>query len=103
MVGIAFRRRSLTRILIILGLAFFARYVFFPSSSSASPSSFGSSHSHEIQGHNFLEKATRADKTLNVQKHPFLQARMGRDERPELMGNVVQNGMRDYWERFQLP
>ncbi|KAF7361216.1 Glycosyltransferase family 69 protein [Mycena sanguinolenta] len=59
--------------------------------------------SKEIKEHNFIERATRPDKSLNVQKHPFLQSRLGRDERDELMGTEIRNGEQDYWERFQMP
>ena len=38
-----------------------------------------------------------------MQKHRFLQSRIGRDEREDLMSDVVRNGVNDYWERFQLP
>ncbi|KAF7326416.1 Glycosyltransferase family 69 protein [Mycena venus] len=93
------RRRSLSRVFFIAACAFVVRWLFF-SSSSASAASYGS---HQIKEHNFIERATRPDKSLNVQKHPFLQARMGRDERDELMGTEIRNGEDDYWERFQMP
>ncbi|PFH49175.1 hypothetical protein AMATHDRAFT_148216 [Amanita thiersii Skay4041] len=93
--AIAFRRRSLSRILFFIGSALFIKLVVFPQSNS--------SHQHEIKEHNFIERATRPDKTLNVQRHRFLQARLGRDERDELMIDVIQNGVNDYWERFQKP
>ncbi|KAJ7076038.1 glycosyltransferase family 69 protein [Mycena belliarum] len=96
---IALRRRSLSRVFFIAICAFVARWLFF-SNSSATSSAYAS---HQIQEHNFIERATRPDKSLNVQKHQFLQARMGRDERDELMGDVIRNGVDDYWERFQMP
>ena len=99
---ISLRRRSFTRLLVILFLGLGARLLFFPSSSS-SPSSFYNAKHHEILEHNVLERVTRSDKTLNVQKHKFLQVRMGRDERDDLLGDVVRNGVRDYWDRFQKP
>ena len=64
---------------------------------------FSNSPSHEIQEHNVLERVTRVEKTLDAQRHPFLQARLGRDERDDLFGGWVRNGMRDYWTRFQKP
>lgn len=101
---VALRRRSLTRILIAIVFAFVLRLLFFSSSSSTSYSNQASApRSHQIEEHNFIERATRPDKSLNVQKHKFLQARMGRDERDELLGQVIRNGVNDYWERFQLP
>jgi hypothetical protein len=100
--AISLRRRSLTRILFALGLGIFLRLVFFSSSSSPS-TSFYTSDSLEIQEHNVLERVTRPDKTLNVQKHKFLQVRMGRDDRDDLLVNVISNGVKDYWERFQKP
>ncbi|CAK5278734.1 unnamed protein product [Mycena citricolor] len=90
------RRRNLSRVAFIAACAFLVRWLFFSSSSISGSAS-------QIQEHNFIERATRPDKSLNVQKHRFLQARMGRDEREELMGDVIQNGMMDYWERFQVP
>ncbi|KAF7293173.1 Glycosyltransferase family 69 protein [Mycena chlorophos] len=93
------RRRSLSRVVFIAVCAFVVRWLFFSSSSTSSSSN---AKAHEIQEHNFIERA-RQDKSLNVQKHRFLQARMGRDEREELMGDIIRNGADDYWERFQLP
>lgn len=96
---ISLRRRSLSRVFFIAVCAFLVRWLFFtPSAVSAS-----SYASHQIKEHNFIERATRPDKSLNVQRHPFLQARMGRDERGELMGTEIRNGEADYWERFQMP
>ncbi|KAJ7743935.1 glycosyltransferase family 69 protein [Mycena maculata] len=97
---IALRRRSLSRVLFIAACAFVVRWLFFSSPSSAAATDYAA---HQIKEHNFIERATRPDKTLNVQKHHFLQARMGRDEREELMGDVIRNGVDDYWERFQMP
>lgn len=103
--ALSLRRRSLSRLLWILGLGVFLRFAFFSSSSSSSSStsSFYNSDSHEIQEHNVLERVTRPDKTLNVQKHKFLQVRMGRDDREDLLDEVIKNGVTDYWERFQKP
>lgn len=100
--AMSLRRRSFTRIFFVVSVGIFLRLAFFPSSSLPS-SSFHASDSLEIQEHNVLERVTRADKTLNVQKHRFLQVRMGRDERDDLLGDVVKNGVLDYWERFQKP
>ncbi|KAF8639031.1 hypothetical protein AX17_001783 [Amanita inopinata Kibby_2008] len=94
--AIAFRRRSFSRILFLIASALFIKLVVFPTSSTAP-------REVQIKEHNFIERATRPDKTLNVQKHRFLQARMGRDERDELMGDMIRNGADDYWERFQKP
>ncbi|KAJ7283595.1 glycosyltransferase family 69 protein [Mycena rebaudengoi] len=99
MLSLALRRRSLSRIVFFACCAFIVRWLFFspPSSSAAAYAA------HQIREQNFIERATRPDKSLNVQKHKFLQARMGRDERDELMGDVIRNGVQDYWERFQMP
>ncbi|PPQ67610.1 hypothetical protein CVT26_006820 [Gymnopilus dilepis] len=93
------RRRTLSRILYFGVVALFVKLIFFPSQRSTGPKS----NSHQIQGHNFIERATRSDKSLNVQRHPFLQSRMGRDDRDDIFSNLVRNGVRDYWERFQVP
>ncbi|KAJ7725967.1 glycosyltransferase family 69 protein [Mycena metata] len=95
---ISLRRRSLSRVFFIAVCAFVVRWIFF-----SSPTSAAGYASHQIKEHNFIERATRPDKSLNVQKHQFLQARMGRDERDELMGAQIRNGVDDYWERFQMP
>ncbi|KAJ6482210.1 glycosyltransferase family 69 protein [Mycena vitilis] len=95
---LSLRRRSLSRIFFIGACAFFARWLFFSPATTAPGYA-----AHQIKEHNFIERATRSDKSLNVQKHPFLQARMGRDEREELMSNEIRNGVDDYWERFQMP
>jgi hypothetical protein len=97
--AVSLRRRSLTRILFALGLGFFLRLIFF---SSSSPQT-SSPDSHDIQEQNVLERVTRSDKTLNVQKHKFLQVRMGRDDRDDLLADIISNGVKDYWERFQKP
>ena len=99
---LSLRRRSLTRLLFLFFVGACVRYIFF-SSTTPSSVSFYRSKPNEILGYNVLERVTRLDKTLNVQKHRFLQVRMGRDERDDLFGDVVRNGVRDYWERFQKP
>ncbi|RDB24274.1 hypothetical protein Hypma_008551 [Hypsizygus marmoreus] len=96
------RRRSLSRLLFIVTSLFFIRLFFFSSSSSTTSETIQSS-AYQIKEHNFIERATRPDKSLNVQRHKFLQARMGRDDREGVLGQIIQNGVRDYWERFQLP
>ncbi|KDR66171.1 hypothetical protein GALMADRAFT_81191 [Galerina marginata CBS 339.88] len=97
--AVTIRRRTLSRIFFFGVISLFVKLAFFPSQQP--PKS--ASNSHQIQGHNFIERATRSDKSLNVQRHPFLQARMGRDEKEDIFSDLIRNGMRDYWERFQLP
>ncbi|KAG8993188.1 Cryptococcal mannosyltransferase 1 [Tulasnella sp. 427] len=87
------QRRLLTRIGLGIGAIIILRALFGPSSHPK----------HVIREHNVLERVTLADKTLDVQRHPFLQARMGRDDRDDLLSGWVKNGLRDYWERMQLP
>jgi len=95
----AFRRlNGPLRIAALLGLGLLVRLIFF---SSSAPSK--SSQSHQIKEHNFIERATRPDKSLNVHKHPFLQARVGRDEREDIFNGLVYEGIMDYWTRLQLP
>ncbi|KAJ3509267.1 hypothetical protein NLJ89_g5316 [Agrocybe chaxingu] len=96
--AVTLRRRTLSRFVFFAGAFFFFKLVFFPSHPVQDKS-----HSHQIQSHNFIERATRPDRSLNVQRHPFLQARMGRDEKEDIFSGLVRNGVRDYWERFQLP
>lgn len=92
------RRGGLLRIAAFLAIGLVVRLLFF---SSSTPSR--STQSHQIKEHNFIERATRADKSLNVQKHPFLQARFGRDERDDIFNGLIYDGMMDYWTRLQLP
>lgn len=87
------QRRLFTRIGLGVGTILLLRALF--SGSSGPP--------HAIVQHSVLERVTLADKTLDVQRHPFLQARMGRDERDDLLMGWLRNGVNDYWNRFQLP
>lgn len=96
--AITLRRRTLSRLLLVGALVVLAKLFLFTSGSTSKKST-----SHQIQRHNFIERATRPDKSLNVQRHPFLQSRMGRDERPDIFSDLIFNGVMDYWERFQLP
>jgi len=94
----AFRRlTSPLRIVVLLALGFLVRLLFSPSAPTTP------SQSHQIKEHNFIERATRPDKSLNPQKHPFLQARVGRDEREDIFNGLVYEGIMDYWTRLQLP
>lgn len=88
------RRRTWYRLGLVVVLVYLLRVLFF------SPKS---SRQKEIKHHNVLELVTRPDKVLDVHKHDFLQARLGRDERPDIFGEVVRNGVLDFWNRFQLP
>ncbi|KAI0045041.1 glycosyltransferase family 69 protein [Auriscalpium vulgare] len=95
------RRRNLTRIFLIVSAGLLIRLAV----SWSTPSSSGRSGqtSHEIQPHNVLDLVGRTEGVLDVHRHKFLQVRMGRDEREDLMSDIVQNGVDDYWERFQKP
>ncbi|KIY68164.1 glycosyltransferase family 69 protein [Cylindrobasidium torrendii FP15055 ss-10] len=97
---VSLRRRSLSRLVFLACCAVFARLVLYP---AFVPATTRSSNDYQIEEQNFIERATRADKSLNVQKYRFLQSRLGRDERDDMMSDVVRNGINDYWERFQMP
>jgi len=90
------RRRSLSRILVILviplGLHFYLRSSWYK---TADPS--------EIQENNVLDIVTGSGGALDARKHKFLQVRIGRDERPDMFSDVISNGLMDYWIRFQKP
>jgi hypothetical protein len=57
----------------------------------------------EIRSPNVLSRVTRSDKSLDVQRFPFLQARLGREDEDDLLTGWIRNGVMDFWERFQLP
>ncbi|CAE6476674.1 unnamed protein product [Rhizoctonia solani] len=88
------RRGFVTRLLLGGATLYILHTLFFASSRSPP---------HEITAHNVIDRVTNADKTLDVRRHKFLQARLGRDERPDLLSDWVQNGALDFWQRFQLP
>lgn len=90
--GLFLRRRTLGRIAVLTVSIVLFRYLFAPRTEK-----------HEIQTHNVLERVTRPDKMLDVNRHDFLQVRMGRDERDGMLSDMVQDGVQDYWERFQFP
>jgi hypothetical protein len=92
-----FRRRNLTRIVIFISAAVLIRLA--TSSKSSSPRA----KTHEIQGHGVLDFVHGSENALDARRHSFLQSRVGRDEREDLMSDVVRNGVDDYWERFQKP
>lgn len=86
------RRRTLGRIGILIVSIIFFRQLLVPKTAK-----------HEIQTHNVLERVTRPNKMLDANRHEFLQVRMGRDERDGMLSDMVQDGVEDYWERFQFP
>lgn len=60
-------------------------------------------HPKEIQSHGVIERVLLTDKYLDVHKYPFLQHRAGRDERADLFDKEVNDGVMDFWTRFQKP
>src|SRR5712672_2909551 len=90
-----FRRRNLTRIFLLVAAAILIRLA------TSSKSSSSRTKSHEIQGHGVLDFVHVTDNALDVRRHAFLQSRMGRDEREDLMSDIVLNGVEDYWEGNQ--
>ena len=102
--AIVIRRRTVVRVLIFAGLAFLFKLLISPSSDASSVSSlYDSPDPTEIRKRNVLDLAFRSDKLLDARKHQFLQVRMGRDERPDLFKDIIDDGVQDYWERFQKP
>ncbi|KAL1943764.1 hypothetical protein VTO73DRAFT_4209 [Trametes versicolor] len=98
------RRRTVLR---VLGLAVFAFVVKVlvasPANSPSVSSLYGTSDPNEIRKQNVLDLVTGSDKQLDARKHKFLQARIGRDDRSDLFADIVNDGVQDYWERFQKP
>ncbi|TFK80215.1 hypothetical protein K466DRAFT_667775 [Polyporus arcularius HHB13444] len=93
------RRRTVVRVLVLAALALAFKLLVAPSSNAAT----ASVDPTEIRKRNVLDLAFRSDKLLDARKHPFLQVRMGRDDRPDLFNDLVDHGVQDYWERFQKP
>ncbi|KAH8105455.1 cryptococcal mannosyltransferase 1-domain-containing protein [Cristinia sonorae] len=102
--AVAIRRRSLFRLLLFIAAILIIRLLFFSPSSPASKvaSSFYYSDPQEIQKQGVLDLVTR-EKSLDARKHKFLQVRMGRDQRSDLFSDIIDNGLEDYWSRFQKP
>jgi len=104
------RKRNLGRLFLIASFVFVVKSVFFPRS-----------HEQEIKHHNVLERVTHADKTLDAQRHDFLQRRMGGSLPKDILDDLIYDGERskppgdtnwpvdasqtagvqDYWKRFQ--
>ena len=92
-----FRRRNLTRIFLLISAAVLIRLA-----TKSGPTS-SDTKSYEIQGHGVLDFVHAPENVLDTRRHGFLQSRFGRDEREALMGDIVRNGVDDYWDRFQKP
>ena len=86
------QRLAIRAALIVLSVLIL-RALFFPSETP----------SEEIQSHGMLERVLMTDKYLDVSKYPFLQSRQGRDSRPDLFDVEVEDGILDFWTRFQKP
>jgi hypothetical protein len=92
------RKRNLTRLAGIALVLILLRL--FTSSSSSRETG---SEVHEIRQHGVLDFVALGGSALDVQRHKFLQARIGRDERPDILDDWIHDGMWDYWDRFQQP
>jgi hypothetical protein len=96
--ALGLRRRNLTRLFILISAVVLIRLA---TSSNSSPSR--AKKSLEIQSHGVLDFVHGSENILDARRHSFLQSRVGRDEREDLMNDIVRNGVDDYWERFQKP
>jgi hypothetical protein len=95
--ALGFRSRNLKRIFILVAAAILFRLA------TSSRSSSSRKKSHEIQSHGVLDFVHGLENALDARRHSFLQTRVGRDEREDLLSDIVRNGVDDYWERFQKP
>lgn len=93
------RRRSLTRVFWVVALAILVRLLFF-SDSRTRPNHV---QAPEIRRQGVLDLVGARNDRLDVQKHDFLQVRIGRDEREDLFTEVIRDGVDDFWDRFQKP
>lgn len=92
-----FRRRNLTRVFFLVSAAVLIHFA-----TKSGPSS-SDTNLHEIQSHGVLDFVHGSESVLDTRRYSFLQSRFGRDDREGLMGDIVRNGVDDYWERFQKP
>lgn len=97
------RRRTIIRVLVLAALALIIKLLASPSDNSSVRAFYTSADPKEIRKQGVLDLVTRSDKQLDARKYEFLQVRMGRDDRPDLLADVVNDGVQDYWERFQKP
>lgn len=75
------RKRNLGRLFLIAASVLVVKAIFFPRR-----------HEQEIKHHNVLERVTHADKTLDVQRHDFLQRRMGGGLRKDMFDDLIHDG-----------
>ncbi|KAH9939683.1 cryptococcal mannosyltransferase 1-domain-containing protein [Epithele typhae] len=99
------RRRTVVRVFILATLTVLIKVLFAsPATPAAVSGLYGRSvDPKEIRKQNVLDLVTGSDKPLDARKHDFLQARLGRDERADLFSDVINDGVQDYWDRFQKP
>lgn len=57
----------------------------------------------EIQSHGMFQRVLMADRYLDTAKHPWLQSRIGRDERPDMFDEEIADGIMDFWTNYQKP
>lgn len=57
----------------------------------------------EYQGYNVIERVTGHKATLNPQKYKSLRRRLGRDDRPDILDDLISSGATYFWEQFQVP
>jgi hypothetical protein len=95
--ALGFRRRNLTRLFILISAVVLIRL------GTSSKSASSREKSQEIKSHGVLDFVHGSESALDARRHSFLQSRVGRDEREDLMSDIVRNGVDDYWERFQKP
>jgi hypothetical protein len=93
--AIVLRRRVVVRCIGVGAALLLVRWIFFAPSTEK--------RHQEIRQHGVLDLVQIGGAALDVQRHGFLQVRIGRDERPDIVDNYIRGGMEDYWTRFQQP
>jgi hypothetical protein len=58
---------------------------------------------HEIAPTNYIDRIKPSSSILDVHNHPFMQSRMGREERPDMLDEFIESGVDDFWNGYQLP
>ncbi|KZT30317.1 hypothetical protein NEOLEDRAFT_1174610 [Neolentinus lepideus HHB14362 ss-1] len=97
---LSIRRRSLTRLFFVGIFIILVKVFLYWPNSSVYPYS---RDPYQIREAGVLDLVARSGKALDVQRHKFLQVRMGRDDREDIFSDLVKEGVQDFWDKYQKP